>query len=239
MALVGRSTFHRVLPFFLSMRAAIRAKVTAARLEQAETEKQPEIRRNASKYFEWTQRFLQAAPPTLIAIGGLSGSGKSALARALAPKLAPPPGAVVLRTDVERKALFGKDETEILSREAYEPAVTARIYDAVAEKARRVIAAGHSAIVDAVFAKPEERAAIEQAAASLNVPFHGLFLQTALDTRIDRVGTRTADASDADAAVAQAQEGYNLGDLTWPRVDASGTPEETLARAQEAMKQKA
>src|SRR5215213_8261657 len=148
------------LPFFLSMRAAIRAKVTAARLEQAETEKQPEIRRNASKYLEWARRFLQAAPPTLIAIGGLSGTGKSALARSLAPKLAPPPGAVVLRTDVERKALFGKDETEILSREAYEPDVTAHVYDAVTQKARKVIVAGHSAIVDAVFAKPEERAAI-------------------------------------------------------------------------------
>jgi aminoglycoside phosphotransferase family enzyme/predicted kinase len=224
------------LPFFLSMRAAIRAKVTAARLEQTEAEKRPEIRRNARKYFDWALRFIQPASPVLIAIGGLSGTGKSALARALAPKLAPPPGAVVLRTDVERKALFGKAETEPLPPEAYEPQVTARVYEAVVGNARRVIAAGHSAIVDAVFAKPQERAAVERAAASLNVPFHALFLQTALAKRIDRVGTRGHDASDADAAVAQAQESYELGDLTWSRIDASGTAKETLTRAQEAMR---
>src|SRR3954471_10463764 len=120
------------LPFYLSMRAAIRAKVTAARLEQAGAEKQPEIRRNARKYFDWAHRFITPAPPVLVAIGGLSGTGKSVLARALAPSLAPPPGAVVLRTDVERKALFGKDETKPLPREAYEPSVTACVYDAIA-----------------------------------------------------------------------------------------------------------
>jgi aminoglycoside phosphotransferase family enzyme/predicted kinase len=223
------------LPFFLSMRAAIRAKVTAARLEQAEPEKRPEINRTAGKYFDWALRFIQPAPAVLVAIGGLSGTGKSALARTLAPILAPPPGAVVLRTDVERKTRFDKDETDTLPTEAYEPAVTARVYDAVADKARRVIAAGHSAIIDAVFARPDERAAIEQAAASVGVPFHGLFLQAALGTRIERVSTRALDASDADAGVAQAQESYDLGELTWSRVDASGTADETLARAQEVI----
>jgi aminoglycoside phosphotransferase family enzyme/predicted kinase len=220
------------LPFFLSMRAAIRAKVTAARLEQAEAEKQPEIRRNARKYFGRARRFLEPAPPMLIAVGGLSGTGKSVLARALAPRLAPQPGAVVLRTDVERKVLFGKAETESLPREAYDLAVTERVYDSIVEKARKVIATGHSAIVDAVFAKPQERAAVERAAAALNVPFQGLFLEAALETRIDRVGTRGRDASDADATIAQAQESYELGNLTWPRVDASGTPAETLVRAE-------
>ena len=224
------------LPFFLSMRAAIRAKVTAARLKQADPEKQPEIRRNARRYFDWAGCFIEPAPPVLVAIGGLSGTGKSVVARALAPSLAPAPGAVVLRTDIERKALFGKEEAEPLAREAYEPAVTARVYDAVVEKARRALAAGHSAVVDAVFAKLQERVAVEQAAAALGVPFHGLFLETALATRVARVGSRDRDASDADAAIARAQESYDLGDLTWSRIDASGTPEQTLARAKAVMK---
>jgi predicted kinase len=90
-----------------------------------------------------------------------------------------------------------------------------------------------------VFAKLEERVAVEQAAASLGVPFHGLFLEAALDMRIDRVGSRAPDASDANTAVAQAQESYDLGDLTWSRLDASGTPEETMARAEQALKPKA
>jgi predicted kinase len=142
---------------------------------------------------------------------------------------------VVLRSDVERKALLGKDETEALPRDAYEPAVTTRVYDAIVEKARRVIAAGHSAIVDAVFALPEERQAVAEAAAAVGVPFHGLFLETALDTRVARVGARRCDASDADAAIAQAQERYDLGALTWSRVDAASTPAQTLARAEKAI----
>jgi aminoglycoside phosphotransferase family enzyme len=219
------------LPFFLSMRAAIRARVTAARLEQAETEKLSGIRHNARKYFDWACRFIAPAAPRLVAIGGLSGTGKSVLARALAPELAPPPGAVVLRTDIERKALFGCDETDSLPSDAYAPAVSARVYAAIADKARRALAAGHSAVVDAVFAKAEERLLVEKAAAALGLPFQGLFLQTALDTRVDRVGARRRDASDADANIARAQESYDLGDLGWTKIDASGTPEATLARA--------
>jgi predicted kinase len=65
----------------------------------------------------------------------------------------------------------------------------------------------------------------------LGVPFYGLFLQVDLATRIARVGGRSRDASDADAAVARVQESYDLGALGWARIDASGTPEETLARA--------
>jgi predicted kinase len=157
------------------------------------------------------------------------------LARALAPDVTPEPGAVVLRTDVERKTLFGKVEHEKLPADAYSADVTARVYAAVADKARRAVAAGHSAVVDAVFAKPQERAAIAQCAQALGVPFHGLFLDTDLATRVERVGARSRDASDADAAVALTQESYDLGALDWTRVDASGTPDDTLARAHAAL----
>ena len=221
------------LPLFLSVRAAIRAKVTAARREHAAAGKVGAIERSARKYFDFARRFIAPAPPMLLAVGGLSGTGKSALARALAPEILPAPGAVVLRSDVERKTLFGRDEHDKLPADAYSPDVTARVYAAIVDKARRTVAAGHSAMVDAVFAKPQERAAVETAAGG--VPLHGLFLDADLATRLARVGTRTRDASDADATVARAQESYDLGALRWTRIDASGTPEETLARARAAI----
>jgi uncharacterized protein len=223
------------LPFYLSMRAAIRAKVTAARLPSSTIENRDAIANDARKYFELARQLIAPPPPLLIAVGGLSGTGKSALARALAPDLGAAPGAVVLRSDIERKTLFGKDEQEKLPAEAYAPAVTARVYATIADSARRAVAAGHSAIVDGVFAKPQERTVMERSARALGVAFHGLFLDADLATRVARVGARSGDASDADAAVARMQESYDLGALDWTPIDASGTPAETLARARAAI----
>jgi uncharacterized protein len=223
------------LPFFLSMRAAIRAKVTAARMERAAAVERDNIAKSARAYFEFAQRAITPPPPKLIAVGGLSGTGKTRLARALAPHIAPMPGAVIVRSDVERKTLFDAGETEKLPAAAYAPDVTARVYSAIADKARRIVAAGHSAIVDAVFASPRERDALAAAAQAAKVPLLGLFLTADLATRIARVGERTNDASDAGAAVARAQEDYDLGALEWPKIDASGTVVDTLARARAAL----
>jgi aminoglycoside phosphotransferase family enzyme/predicted kinase len=221
------------LPLFLSLRAAIRAKVTAAR--PAAVGGRAARDAAAEKYF-WLACALIAPPrPVLVAIGGLSGTGKSAAARALAPDLAPAPGAVVLRTDVLRKALSGVDEHTRLPAEAYAEAVTARVYAELFARTRRALAAGHSVVADAVFARPEEREAIAATARAAGVPFAGAFLDADLATRLARVGGRAADASDADAAVVRRQEAYDLGALDWIRVDASGTPADTLARLRAAL----
>ncbi len=223
------------LPFFLALRAAIRAKVAVPRMARAAAPERTEIAREARAYFDFALRAITPPQPRCVAVGGLSGTGKSRLARMLAADLLPMPGAVVVRSDVERKALFGVGETEKLPGEAYGSEVTTRVYTILADKARRVLAAGHSVVVDAVFAQAHERAALADMASSAEVRFKGLFLTADLATRIARVGTRANDASDADAAVARAQERYDLGALDWSVVDASATPEATLAKARTAL----
>jgi uncharacterized protein len=223
------------LPLFMSVRAAIRAKVTAAKLDGARPEERGAIAAQAKAYFALACDLIAPPPPRLIAVGGLSGTGKSVLTRALAPHVAPAPGAVLIRSDVERKAMFGIAQTEKLPPQAYTAEVGQRVYATLADKARRIVAAGHSAIVDAVFAREAERATVTELARTHRFAFRGLFLTADLAVRIARIGDRVHDASDANADVARQQERYTLGTLDWTQIDASGSPSETLARAKAAI----
>ena len=83
------------LPLFLSMRATIRAKVEMLRARMAARIQAEAARDEARAYFALAQEFLAPVAPRLIAVGGLSGSGKSAVARAIAPSLGAFPGAVM------------------------------------------------------------------------------------------------------------------------------------------------
>ncbi len=145
------------LPLFLACRAAVRAVVAMARTEQVAVEEQgelyAEIRRNAAL----ARAYLAPPPPLVIAVGGLSGTGKSTLAAHLAPLIGAAPGALHIRSDVERKRLFGVPETQRLDRQHYRIGTAQRVYSIVEDNARRALGAGHAVIVDAVFAKQEER----------------------------------------------------------------------------------
>lgn len=218
-----------LMPLFLSCRAAVRAKTsaTAARV-QPDRCRADDLRQLARTYLGLAEQLLDPPPPRLIAVGGLSGSGKSTLARALAPHVGAVPGAVVVRSDQIRKRLAGVSEFERLGPAGYSAAVSTRVYDALLEQARHSIAAGHSAIVDAVHARPDDRAAIERIAATAGVPFVGLWLDAPEATLVDRVGRRGHDASDADADIVRRQYAEDTGDIVWHRLEAGRSPEAVL-----------
>ena len=211
------------LPLFLSLRAAIRAKVEAANAERLKGDKCKEARALAHRYFDCAVHFLVAAPPRLVAVGGLSGVGKSALARALAPEIGRAPGALWLRSDAERKVMFAVDETVHLPASAYASDVTRDVYERLIVKAQTALRAGQSVLIDASFAAAAERSAAAGVATELGVPFAGLFLDAPLATRLERISARQADASDADVDVARRQAAEPLAEKGWAAMAASGS----------------
>lgn len=219
-----------LLPLFLSVRAAIRAHVLFMKSGAAGTG--DTVWQEAKRYFDLALRLIAPEPPVLVAIGGLSGTGKSVLARGLAGLIAPPPGAVIVRSDVVRKRLFGAGDSTALPESAYQPGTTDRVYDAVSGRAQRVLAQGCSVLLDATYLREAERSDVETLAAAQGVHFAGLFLTADLATRLARIGQRRGDASDATRDVALKQETAAIGTVNWHAIDASGTPEQTLDRAQ-------
>jgi hypothetical protein len=223
------------LPLFLACRAGVRAVVAMARTEQLAEEEQAELRAEIRRNAALAAAYLAPSPPLMIAIGGLSGTGKSTLAALLAAFIGPAPGALLVRSDVERKRLFGVPETQRLERQHYRIGTAQRVYSIVEDKARRGLAAGQAIIVDAVFAKQDERAAVEAIAREAGCAFVGLWLTAPAEMLIARVERRRGDASDADRRVVREQLGYDLGDIAWQQVDASGTPEHSLAETRRAL----
>ncbi len=167
----------------------------------------------------------------LVAVGGLSGTGKSTLAARLASHIGPAPGALVLRTDVERKKLFDVPETMHLTVDHYAEQASDEVYASLYAKTEQALAAGHAVIFDGVSAKLAERDRIEEIAAKLGIQFAGLWLEAPLETQIARVEARRGDASDSNEAVVRVQAERDLGEIRWSRIDAGKTPEHSMDQA--------
>lgn len=220
-----------MLPLFLSCRAAVRAKVSATQAELLPAPDRAPLQTAAREYLEMAARFLEPRPAVLVAIGGRSGTGKSMVAAALAPRLGAAPGAWVLRSDVERKMLFGVAPETPLPAAAYSRGTSDRVYAGLRVDARLALDAGHTVVCDAVFGTADERHEMARVAADADVPFVGLWLETAEAVAVARVEARRGDASDADAAVVRGQTTSIDGPSDWQRIDASGGAAGTLDAA--------
>jgi aminoglycoside phosphotransferase family enzyme/predicted kinase len=220
----------RLLPLFLSCRAAVRAKTSATAAHvQADAGRRREMQETAGEYLRLAADLLRPPRPSLLAIGGFSGTGKSTAAQSLAPELGPVPGAIVLRSDEIRKELCGVPPLQRLGPEGYTPEVSERVYRVAIDRARTVVRNGHAAIVDAVFAQPGQRTAIERAASGEHVPFAGCWLRAPEAVLAARTRQRVNDPSDADAEIVRRQHMQDTGDIGWHTIDASRQPDAVAA----------
>jgi uncharacterized protein len=195
-----------VLRFYLVYRALVRAKVHALRsaqdgLDAAECQR---LLAAARGYIALAERCAADTRPAIILLHGLSGSGKSVFAQALAQQL----GAIRLRSDVERKRLRGLAPAartdSALAAGLYTEDVTRATYNRLLNLARSVVNAGYTAIVDATFLRHRQRDLFRRDAAARGVP--GIIValtapEAILRSRIAARLARGGDASEADPAV--------------------------------------
>lgn len=205
------------MPLFLSLRAAIRAKIEA--LDASPTARHRATAARA--YFEAARNFQKPYRPFLIAIGGRSGTGKSTLASSLAPFAGRPPGAIHLRSDIERKRQFHIAETTRLPPSAYRQEVTCNVYEALERQAAVALRSGQSVIVDATFLNAFEANAVAAVAKCAKADFRGIWLHAPTGLLMRRLSTRIGDASDATPQVLRAQPTLAQAPEAWFCVDAS------------------
>ena len=221
----------QALPLFLCCRAGIRAMVALQRGRQLDGQQAAKHNEEAQRYFGHALAYLAPEKARLVAVGGFSGSGKSTLAAALAPVFGATPGAVHLRSDLERKAMEGVAETERLGDSHYTSEASDRVYRRLMIKAQILIEAGRSVVIDAVFSNEQDRSAVEALAREMGVEFHGLWLTASAVELRRRVDSRHGDASDATVDVVDSQIAQGAGDVEWQAVAAGGSREDTLKAA--------
>ena len=199
-----------LLPFYLTYRAMVRAKVAGIRLGQSglAPEEAKHVREAFGSYLDLAERYTRPSRPRLVITHGVSGSGKTYSTQ----RLVEATGAIRMRSDVERKRLFGlaplERSTGRSTLNLYTPEATQRTYTQLAQQAALVVEAGWTAVVDATFLTRAQRDAFRRLAARLGVPFTILEFRADAETLRRRVAHRSAqghDASEADVAVLHGQ----------------------------------
>lgn len=196
--------------WYFAYRALVRAKVAALRLQQPDVDaaEQTAKRQELAKYIDLASRSIQPRKTALIVMHGLSGSGKSYIAQGITERF----GAIQLRSDVERKRLFGQwgiPGAKRLTGDMYASEVTQTVYrEILAGLVPRILAAGFPVVIDATCLKHWQRSVFRELSDQLGVPYLMLDVRADWETMRQRLLRRQVaggDPSDADLAVLDRQ----------------------------------
>ncbi|MDN3516795.1 AAA family ATPase [Aquisalimonas lutea] len=195
-----------LLPFYRAYRALVRAKVSGLRADDtgADARTRDEARRHRDQYLDEAEAETQLPTPRLVLMHGLSGSGKSTVARALVERLA----AIRVRSDVERKRLLDLDADARtgagVGQGPYDRATSERTYRRLEERAGQLLRAGCSVVVDAASLRRDERDRFRALAEAAGIPFTVVACQAPENVLRERIRARQQagrDPSEADTTV--------------------------------------
>jgi predicted kinase len=195
-----------LVPFYACQRAYIRGKVDSLKSRETEVDApaREAARQSAQRHFALAYRYTWSQRPVLVIVCGLSGSGKSTVAAALAART----GLALINSDRTRKRLAGLAPTARPGAALYTPERSAATYAAMYHAADATLAAGEGAIIDATFLHRRDREAARAVAARHGAPI--VFVECRVDDdtvrhRLAARSERNDDPSDADWAVFTAQ----------------------------------
>ncbi|MFT5700219.1 MAG: aminoglycoside phosphotransferase family enzyme/predicted kinase [Desulforhopalus sp.] len=197
----------RVLQFYQVYRALVRSKIDVIRADQPgiDPAEQVKAENDFFDYLKLALGYIQPTRPQLIITRGVSASGKSTVSKALLEHL----GAVRIRSDVERKRLFGvgpeDDGKAGVGEGMYSAEATERTYRKLEELAATILGAGYSVIVDAVFLHHNERQRFQKLAEARQTPFVIVECTTSAEILRARIVRRIRDVSDADLKILEMQ----------------------------------
>lgn len=169
----GDGELRELLDFYKAYRAYVRAKVTSFATDDprvGEADKAA-LRATAGRYYELAGRYARAFNPQLLVMTcGLTGSGKSTVARRLGERFA----FALIRSDVVRKELLGLDPYErkwdAFGAGAYSSEMTDHTYQVMIERAETMLASGDSVVLDGCFTRRSQRSAAIELAQRCGVP---------------------------------------------------------------------
>jgi aminoglycoside phosphotransferase family enzyme/predicted kinase len=227
----------KILPLFIALRAGIRAHVSAmAASATAADDDAARRRRDCKGYARLALSSLERKKPVLVAVSGLSGTGKSSVAEEIAPALGPVPGAVILGSDMIRKRRLGVDLLARLGPDAYTTGIDDAVYGEMGEIASTVLSTGQAVVLDATFRQPRHRDAAEAISRRYGVAFAGIRLEADRQTLEERVRNRRDDVSDATPEVLHQQlEGRRDG-TAWTEIDAARSLDSVSRDCREAIR---
>lgn len=200
----------QLLPFYKAYRAMVRAKVTRFMLADPSLDEagRAALEADFQRYIDLAESYTVFEQPFMLITHGVSGSGKSSVSQGVIKEL----GVVRIRSDVERKRLFGldadADSRSELDAGIYTPQATQQTYEKLAELADCVIHSVTPVIIDATNLKRWQRDALRDKAEQLGVPALTLSFTASRETLERRISKRLTagdDASEADLSVLHKQ----------------------------------
>lgn len=222
-ARTGDAGLIALLPFFMSVRALLRAADLAAADPT-----------DATLRAQFSAGCFDREQSVVVAVGGVPGVGKTTLGRRLAVDLGPFPGALLMRWDDVRKRLLGLPPEAPSDGAGHDGPAMARTRGELVAQVRGAARAGRSVVVEALFLDPADRAAVAQAAGDAGAAFAGLWLDAPLPLITERLAGRAYDASESTVESLRTANQIDPGMFDWLRLDATDA-DAVLANAQAAL----